>query len=95
MAHDSVGDLGWILLDYFEQLSSSNALCDTVQKNSILRAMQPIQIQAVPVPISGFIASVNAGFPSPAADRLERDLNVYLDLYGQLSYNFYVLSSSQ
>jgi hypothetical protein len=45
--------------------------------------MQPIPIQAVPVPLSGFIASVPAGFPSPAADHsqelMEKNLKLIFD----------------
>ena len=42
--------------------------------------MQPIPIQAVPLPLQGFIASVHAGFPSPAADHAQKriDLNEHL-----------------
>lgn len=42
--------------------------------------MQPIPITAVPVPLSGFIARVPAGFQSPVADHSQKriDLNEHL-----------------
>jgi DNA polymerase V len=42
--------------------------------------MQPVALDPLPLPISGFVATVPAGFPSPAADHTQKrvDLNEHL-----------------
>ena len=58
--------------------------------------MQPIPIQAVPVPVSGFIACVHAGFPSPAADHSQKriDLNEHLIRNKEATFLFRVRGDS-
>jgi DNA polymerase V len=58
--------------------------------------MQPIPIQAVPVPLQGFVASVYAGFPSPAADHAQKriDLNEHLIRNKEATFLFRVRGDS-
>jgi hypothetical protein len=58
--------------------------------------MQPIPIQVVPVPLQGFVASVHAGFPSPAADHAQKyiDLNEHLIRNKEATFLFRVRGDS-
>ena len=58
--------------------------------------MQPIPIQAVPIPILSFFASVHAGFPSPAADHSQKriDLNEHLIRNKEATFLFRVRGDS-
>ena len=58
--------------------------------------MQPIPIQAVPVLLSSFVASVHAGFPSPAADHSQKriDLNEHLIRNKEATFLFRVRGDS-
>ena len=58
--------------------------------------MQPIPIKANPVPLSGFVASVHAGFPSPAADHAQKriDLNEHLIRNKEATFLFRVRGDS-
>ena len=58
--------------------------------------MQPIPIQAVPVLLSSFAASVHAGFPSPAADHSQKrvDLNEHLIRNKEATFLFRVRGDS-
>ena len=58
--------------------------------------MQPSPIQAVPIPVSGFIASVHAGFPSPAADHSQKRivLNEHLIRNKEATFLFRVRGDS-
>ena len=58
--------------------------------------MQPIPIEAVPIPILGFFASVHAGFPSPAADHSQKriDLNEHLIRNKEATFLFRVRGDS-
>lgn len=58
--------------------------------------MQPIPITAVPLALEGFIASVSAGFPSPAADHSQKriDLNEHLIRNKEATFLFRVRGDS-
>ena len=58
--------------------------------------MQPIPIQAVPVLLSSFVASVHAGFPSPVADHSQKriDLNEHLIRNKEATFLFRVRGDS-
>ena len=58
--------------------------------------MQPIPIQAVPLLVSSFVASVHAGFPSPAADHSQKrvDLNEHLIRNKEATFLFRVRGDS-
>lgn len=58
--------------------------------------MQPIPITAVPLSLQGFIATVSAGFPSPAADHSQKriDLNDHLIRNKEATFLFRVRGDS-
>lgn len=58
--------------------------------------MQPIPITAVPLSLQGFIATVSAGFPSPAADHSQKriDLNEHLIRNKEATFLFRVRGDS-
>jgi DNA polymerase V len=58
--------------------------------------MQPIPIQAAPLLVSSFVASVHAGFPSPAADHSQKrvDLNEHLIRNKEATFLFRVRGDS-
>ena len=58
--------------------------------------MQPIPIQAIPLLLSSFVASVHAGFPSPAADHSQKrvDLNEHLIRNKEATFLFRVRGDS-
>ena len=58
--------------------------------------MQPIPVDAVPLQIQGFAASIHAGFPSPAADHAQKriDLNEHLIRNKEATFLFRVRGDS-
>ena len=58
--------------------------------------MQPILIQVAPVSLQGFVASVHAGFPSPAVDHVQKriGLNEYLIRNKEATFLFRVRCDS-
>ena len=58
--------------------------------------MQPIPIQAIPLLLSSFVASVHAGFPSPATDHSQKrvDLNEHLIRNKEATFLFRVRGDS-
>lgn len=58
--------------------------------------MQPIPVTAVPLSLQGFIATVSAGFPSPAADHSQKriDLNEHLIRNKEATFLFRVRGDS-
>jgi len=58
--------------------------------------MQPVPITDIPVQLSGFVASVPAGFPSPAADHSQKriDLNEHLIRNKEATFLFRVRGDS-
>jgi DNA polymerase V len=58
--------------------------------------MQPVALDPLPLPISGFVATVPAGFPSPAADHTQKrvDLNEHLIRNKEATFLFRVRGDS-